>query len=56
MAETELGAQLVTIKKTSPEYAAMQNPPPCPSVEVDGKLIAINDTATYEQIKTAMGA
>ena len=50
----ELGAEIVVIKKTSPEYAALQDKPPCPSVAVDGKFIAKNDIVTFEQIKTAL--
>jgi hypothetical protein len=42
------------IKKTSPEYAALQDRPPCPSVAVDGKFIAMNDVVTLEQLKTAI--
>jgi hypothetical protein len=44
----------VVIKKTSPEYTALQDKPPCPSVAVDGKFIARNDIVTLEQLKTAI--
>jgi hypothetical protein len=44
----------VVIKKTSPEYAAPQDKPPCPSVAVDGKFIAGNDMVTLEQLETAI--
>ena len=53
-AAQEFGAEIVVIKKTSPEYAALQDKPPCPSVAVDGKFIARNDMVTLEQLKTAI--
>ncbi len=53
-AEKELGAELVIIRKTSPEYAALVDKPPCPSVMVDGKFIAKGDPVTYEQLRTAI--
>jgi hypothetical protein len=42
------------IKKTSPEYAAEKDPPPCPSVKVNNTFIAKNDTVTYEALKAAI--
>ncbi len=53
-AEKEFGAEIVVIKKTSPEYAAEKGPPPCPSVLVNGRFIAKNNTVTYEALKTAI--
>lgn len=53
-AEKEFGAQIVVTKKTSPEYAALRDQPPCPSISVDGKFVVKNDIATFEQIKTAI--
>jgi hypothetical protein len=53
-AEKELGAELVIIKKTSTEYAALKDQPPCPSVAVNGMLIAKNDIVTAEQLKAAI--
>jgi hypothetical protein len=53
-AETELGTELVIIKKTSPEYALLTDKPPCPSVIVKGKFIAKGDVVTYEQLRTAI--
>ncbi len=50
----ELGAELKVIKKTSPEYAAEKDPPPCPSVKVNDIFIAKNDTVTYEALKAAI--
>ncbi len=53
-AEKELGAELKVIKKTSPEYAAEKNPPPCPSVKVNEKFIAVNDVVTFDALKAAI--
>ncbi len=53
-AEKEFGAEIVVIKKTSPEYAQEKDPPPCPSVMVNGRFIARNDTIKYEALKTAL--
>jgi hypothetical protein len=49
-----LGAEVVIIKKPSPEYALEKDPPPCPSVAVNGRFIARNDTVTFEALKTAL--
>jgi len=53
-AAKELGAEIKVIKKTSPEYAAEKNPPPCPSVMVNDTFVVKNDTVTYEALKTAI--
>lgn len=53
-AEKEFGAHIVIVKKTSQEYAAEKNPPPCPSVAVNGTFIAKNDTVTQETLRTAL--
>lgn len=53
-AEKEFGAEIRIIRKTSPEYSQEKDPPPCPSVVVDGKFIARNDTVSYEALKSAM--
>lgn len=53
-AHDELGAEIVVIKKTSKEYGTEKDPPPCPSVLVNGRIIARNDTVTYEALKTAL--
>jgi len=53
-AEKELGAQIVIVKKTSPAYAKEKDPPPCPSVMVNGRLIAKNDIVSYEALKDAL--
>ncbi len=55
-AAKELGAEIKVIKKTSPEYAAEKNPPPCPSVMVNNTFIAKNDTVTYEALKAAINS
>ncbi len=53
-AETELGAELVIITKTSTEYASLTDKPPCPSVMVDGKFLAKGDLVTYDQLKAVI--
>lgn len=53
-AARELGAQIVVIKKTSLEYAQEKDPPPCPSVKVNGTFIAKNDIVSYEALKDAI--
>jgi hypothetical protein len=54
LAEKEFGAQIVIVKKTSPEYAKEKDPPPCPSVMVNGKFIARNDIVSYDALKDAI--
>jgi len=53
-AAQEFGAKIRTIKKTSPEYAAEKDPPPCPSVMVDGKFIVRDGVADVEQLREAL--
>lgn len=53
-AAEEFGVEIKTIKKTSAEYAAEKDPPPCPSVMVNGKFIARNDIVAYEAMKDAI--
>lgn len=53
-AEKEFGANIVVIKKTSVEYSQMKDPLPCPSVVVNDRLLAKNDTITYEALKTVL--
>ncbi len=53
-AAREFGAQIVAVKKTSPEYAKEKDPLPCPSVVVNGRIIARNETITYQGLKTAI--
>ncbi len=53
-AEKEFGAEIIVIKKTSKEYHRQQDPLPCPSVVVNGRIIARNDTVTYPSLKTSI--
>ena len=53
-AHDELGVEIVVIKKTSKEYGMEKDPLPCPSVLVNGRIIARNDTVTYEALKAAL--
>jgi hypothetical protein len=53
-AEKEFSAEIKAIKKTSKEYCMEKDPPPCPSVMVNNRFIAKNDTITYEALKTAI--
>ena len=53
-AEKEFGAEIVVIRKTSKEYVQEKDAPPCPTVIVNGRIIAKNDTATYQSLKTAL--
>ena len=52
--ENEFSAEIKVIKKTSKEYSTEKNPPPCPSVKVNNRFIAKNDTITYEALKMAI--
>ena len=54
VAEKEFGAEIVVIKKTSKEYGQMKDPLPCPSVVVNGRIIAKNDTVTPQALKKAI--
>jgi hypothetical protein len=53
-AEKEFGAEIVLIKKRSQEYGQMKDPLPCPSVVVNGRIIARNNTVTQQALKTAI--
>ncbi len=53
-AEKEMGAEIKIIKKTSPEYTKEQDPLPCPSVLVNGRIIARNDTVSYQALKAML--
>jgi hypothetical protein len=53
-AEKEFGAEIVVIKKTSKEYGQMKDALPCPSVVVNGRIIAKNDTVTPQALKAAI--
>ena len=54
VAEKEFGAEIVVIKKTSKEYCQMKDPLPCPSVVVNGRIIAKNDTVSQQALKAAI--
>lgn len=47
----ELGIELNIIKKTSPEYAREEDPPPCPSVAVGGRFVVKDGVIGYEDLK-----
>ncbi|MGE5808159.1 MAG: hypothetical protein ACM32I_03440 [Nitrospirota bacterium] len=53
-AERELGAEIRVIKKTSSEYRMEKDPPPCPSVMVNGQFIAKKENVKFEAIKAAI--
>jgi hypothetical protein len=53
-AEKELGAEIVVIRKTSKEYSSEKDPPPCPTVLVNGRIIARNADVSYAALKTAI--
>ncbi len=53
-AAKEFGAEVKIIKKTSPEYVQEKNAPPSPSVMLDGRLIAKNDTIAFDALKAAI--
>ena len=52
--EKEFGAEVRVIKKTSKEYSTEKDPPPCPSVMVNGRFIARSKAVTYEELKPAI--
>jgi hypothetical protein len=52
-AEKELGAAIEVVRKGSPDYAREDDPPPCPSVMVNGELIAEGAVA-YEVLKAEL--
>lgn len=51
-AEEEFNAEIRVIKKTSKEYQAEKDPLPCPSVVVNGRIVARNDIVSLEALKT----
>jgi len=54
VAEKEFGAEIVVIKKTTKEYSQMKDRLPCPSVVLNGRIIARNDTVSQQGLKTAI--
>jgi hypothetical protein len=53
-AAKELGAAIRVVKMSSSEYELEDDPPPCPSVAVDGRLIAEDAMVTYEALERAI--
>lgn len=53
-AERELGAHVIVISKSSKEYAAEKDAPPCPSVKVDHGFLVKRGLIAYEQLKAAL--
>jgi hypothetical protein len=53
-AEKEFGAEIRVIKKTSNEYRMEQDPPPCPSVMVNGNFVARKENIGFEALKAAI--
>ncbi len=53
-AEKEFDAKIVLVKKTSKEYAQEKDPLPCPSVVLNGRVIAKNGIITYEALKAEL--
>jgi hypothetical protein len=53
-AEKEFGAEIRVIKKTSNEYRMEKDPPPCPSVMVNGKFIGRKENVQFEAIRAAI--
>jgi len=53
-AAKEFDAEIAVVKKTSKEYAQEKDPLPCPSVVLNGRVIAKNDIIAYEALKTAL--
>lgn len=49
-ARETLGVELVVIKKGSDEYSTESQPPPCPSVAVNGRMIVEDGTVDYERL------
>jgi hypothetical protein len=49
----ELGASIEVVKKSSRDYALEVDPPPCPSVMVNGMLIAEGAVA-YEVLRAEL--
>jgi hypothetical protein len=50
-AKETLGIDIVVVKKGSDEYYSESNPPPCPSVAVNGRLIVKDGTIDSEQLQ-----
>lgn len=53
-AQQEFDAEIVTVLRTSREYKETANPPLCPSVAVNGRLISRGSALSYEDLKAAI--
>jgi hypothetical protein len=53
-AEKEFVVEIVVIKKTSKEYCQIKDPLPCPSLVVNGRIIARNETVTQQALRAAI--
>ena len=49
--QEEYPVHVEVIKKSSSEYAAMTEPPPCPSIELDGKLLREYGVMSSDDLK-----
>jgi len=47
----ELEIEVEVVAKSSREYGLEKDPPPCPSVAVDGRLVVKDGTIGYEELK-----
>lgn len=45
---------VVVIMKTSAEYAAEKDPPPCPSVKVNERFLVKRGLISYEQLQAEL--
>jgi hypothetical protein len=50
-AKETMGIDIVVVKKGSDEYYSESNPPPCPSVAVNDRLIVKDGTIDSEQLQ-----
>lgn len=55
-AAQEFGADLVVIKKTSKEYAALGDQPPCPSIALNSAFLVKDGVMTQAELKAALSA
>jgi len=52
--QQEYPVHIEVIKKGSTEYLSTDNPPPCPSVMLDGRIIKEYGVVTTEELKHEM--
>lgn len=55
-AAEKYNARIEVVKKSSKEYSSLKEPLPCPSVAVNGRLIARNDMVAEEALREALEA